>query len=130
VKSNSGPCVQESDNGRRLPIVALAGFISPVILLCAALLGSWDDTAVLAIISLALFSLLIMRMRWLFARIVSQSTSLTQALTERGSLEEELRRLAFHDGLTGLPNRCTDYGRQSLGAPVARSADLPSSLFR
>lgn len=113
----------ETDDARRLPVVALAGFVSPMIILFADLLGSDNDTAVMAAISIVLFGLVILRMRWLFARIVRQSASLTQALEERGSLEEELRHLAFHDGLTGLPNRALLHDRveRALAASSRRS---------
>ena len=51
-------------------------------------------------------------------------------VTERVNLEEELRRQAFHDGLTGLANRALFRDRldQSL-ARSARSGDLLAVLF-
>jgi diguanylate cyclase (GGDEF)-like protein len=90
---------------RRLPIVALAGFISPAILLISEVSRTAVDVAVLAALSIALFSLIVVRMWWLFGRLSVQAQVLEGALSARGELEEELRHQAFHDGLTGLANR-------------------------
>ena len=90
---------------RRLPIVALAGFISPAILLLSEVSRASVDVAVLSALSMALFSLIVVRMWWLFGRLSVQAQVLEGALSARGELEDELRFQAFHDGLTGLANR-------------------------
>jgi diguanylate cyclase (GGDEF)-like protein len=102
---------RSSDSGVRLPVVALAGFVAPVILLVAALMGSVADVVALAGISIILFALVVVRMRWMVARITSQTRSLEEALTVRATLETELRHQAFHDGLTGLANRALLHDR-------------------
>jgi diguanylate cyclase (GGDEF)-like protein len=117
-------------DGRRLPAIALAGFISPVMLLVAALLGYDNDTIVLSVISITLFGLIILRMRWMFSRIERQSRSLVQALSVRESLEADLRHQAFHDDLTGLPNRALllDRMEQALAAS-SRSGKIVAVCF-
>jgi diguanylate cyclase (GGDEF)-like protein len=99
--------VAGGDNGsrRRLPAVALAGFVPPMILLISSLAGNNRDVPALALTSILLFGLVVLRMRWMFDRVVSQTRSLEQSLSARDSLENELRYQAFHDGLTGLANR-------------------------
>jgi len=90
---------------RRLPVVALAGFVSPAILLISELHGTSVDVGVLAGLSMTLFSLVVLRMWWLFGRLAGQTRGLTEALDAQGALEADLRYQAFHDALTGLANR-------------------------
>jgi diguanylate cyclase (GGDEF)-like protein len=90
---------------RRLPVVAVAALVAPAITLTSELLHKPVDVAVMAGLSLALFSLVVLRMRWLFSRLTGQARALEGALSARGLLEADLRFQAFHDGLTGLANR-------------------------
>jgi diguanylate cyclase (GGDEF)-like protein len=92
-------------NRRRLPVVALAGFVSPAIVLISKLRGTSVDVGVLAGLSVALFSLVVVRMWWLFGRLDGQARVLKETLESRGALEADLRHQAFHDTLTGLANR-------------------------
>lgn len=101
-----------SDKRRRLPAVALAGFVSPLIMLTADLSGRSPDIPVLAGMSIVLFGLVVLRMSWLFDRISGQSdqlrertATLQESLGQREALEADLRHQAFHDSLTGLANR-------------------------
>jgi diguanylate cyclase (GGDEF)-like protein len=96
---------------RRLPIVALAGFIAPAILMISELARTSVDVAVLSALSIALFSLIVLRVWWLFGRLGAQARALEGALSARGELEAELRHQAFHDGLTGLANRALLHDR-------------------
>jgi diguanylate cyclase len=90
---------------RRLPVVALAGFVSPAMLLISNFRGTFVDIGVLAVLSVALFFLVVLRMWWLFGRLSGQAHVLEEALEARGALEADLRHQAFHDALTGLANR-------------------------
>jgi diguanylate cyclase len=90
---------------RRLPVVAIAGFVSPAILLMSKLRGTSVDVGVLAALSIALSSLVVLRMWWLFGGLAGQARTLKEALEARGGLEADLRHQAFHDTLTGLANR-------------------------
>jgi diguanylate cyclase (GGDEF)-like protein len=96
---------------RRLPLVALAGLVSPTILLVSTLLAKPVDVAVLAVLSIALFGLVVARMWWLFSRLARQAHDLVAALSGQGALEAELRHQAFHDALTGLANRALLHDR-------------------
>jgi diguanylate cyclase len=97
---------------RRIPLLALAGFIAPGILLVGSLTGAAVDVPVIAGTSIVLFLLISVRMSWLFDRVQAQSVqaradtaALAEALRARESLEFDLRHQAFHDSLTGLANR-------------------------
>jgi diguanylate cyclase (GGDEF)-like protein len=97
---------------RWIPLVAIAGFVSPTILLLSAPLDFDVDVPVLATTSIVLFALVVLRFAWLHGRTRQQARLLAQrgqslqaALEAQRSLQEELRHQAFHDTLTGLPNR-------------------------
>jgi diguanylate cyclase (GGDEF)-like protein/PAS domain S-box-containing protein len=55
----------------------------------------------------------------------------TRDITDRRVLEEQLRHRAFHDSLTGLPNRArfTERVGQALGRPPRGTHDLVAVLF-
>jgi diguanylate cyclase (GGDEF)-like protein len=95
----------------RLPVVALAGFVPPAILFVAALLGTNTDVAALSLISVIVFALIVVRMRWMFQRIAYQNHKLAGEVAIRKSLEVELRYQALHDTVTGLGNRVLFYDR-------------------
>jgi diguanylate cyclase (GGDEF)-like protein len=120
-----------SDNAdRRLPLIALAGFIAPALLVATAVLGSRTDLAEMATITIIVFALIVLRMRWMIGRIATQTTSLETALAVRTSLESELRHLAFHDSLTGLANRSLFHDRVDRAlAAAARSRRTVAVCF-
>ena len=100
------------DGTRRLPLIALAAFVPPALLVVTAVVGGRTDVAAVAVLCLATFALLCLRMLWMLRRLGHQSEELerhTRALEashrERDTLEAELRHLAYHDELTGLANR-------------------------
>lgn len=102
----------EVETRRRLPLVALAGFVPPAIFIAAGVTRVKVDAAVLGGISGVLFGLVVVRMSWLLRRMHAQTVSLTEqsealdeALTAQRALEDDLRRQAFQDSLTGLANR-------------------------
>ncbi|SDI96201.1 diguanylate cyclase (GGDEF) domain-containing protein [Frankineae bacterium MT45] len=114
--TSSKTLVQATDSGLRVrrwvPIVALAGFMSPAILLLGTIFDFHVDVAVLSSAEMVLFGLVVLRVCWLFIRIRSQNRllrshtdSLQEALATQQALETDLRYLAFHDSLTGLSNR-------------------------
>lgn len=101
-----------------VPLVALAGFLSPAILLAGTVLGFGVDVPVLAGTSLVLFALVVARLSWLFSRIQCQAVLLEQrgeslrtALGVQQELEIGLRHQAFHDSLTGLADRALLHDR-------------------
>lgn len=65
------------------------------------------------------------------ARLVRlQSTQLERLLRQRDALAEELRSRAFHDALTGLPNRALFFDRLEQAIDAARRAErAPSVAF-
>jgi diguanylate cyclase (GGDEF)-like protein len=113
--ANPSPELTDAPTTRRrlwLPLVAAAGFVSPVIVLVSAVAGWQVDAGVLAATSIVLFTLAVLRASWLFGRLRSQTSQLRQhgeslhaALVRQQGLEDDLRHQAFHDSLTGLPNR-------------------------
>ncbi|MHB1599246.1 MAG: putative bifunctional diguanylate cyclase/phosphodiesterase [Acidimicrobiales bacterium] len=96
---------------RRLPVVAIAGFTAPAILLVGALAGNHSDVAPLALISIVEFALVVVRMSWMLRAIAEQARSIENTLDAKTQLEVELRHLAFHDSLTGLAKRALLYDR-------------------
>ena len=60
---------------------------------------------------MALFTLVLLRMWWLFRRLSGQARVLQDALGARDALEADLRHQAFHDTLTGLANRALLHDR-------------------
>lgn len=131
--SMAKPAVQRPAASRGwVPTVMVAGLTAPAIMLFGALTGNPDpDIPFFVGIFAAVFALIVLRGSWLLRRVVVQNheleqrtASLEQSLTARGTLEEELRHLAFHDSLTGLPNRNLFHDRveQAL-ATTARSGN-------
>lgn len=97
---------------RWVVLVAGAAFISPLIVLIDSLIGLPVDLPVLSATSVVVLALIGLRVTWLFGRInrqnemlVDRSESLRWALGVQRVLEDDLRHLALHDGLTGLANR-------------------------
>jgi diguanylate cyclase (GGDEF)-like protein len=103
---------------RRLPFVAVAGFVPALILLVASTEGLAVDVTFMAALALGVTALLYLRMMWLIGRITNQANELeahARALEashrQRDALESDLRHLAFHDELTGLANRALLHDR-------------------
>jgi diguanylate cyclase (GGDEF)-like protein len=88
----------ETIGRHRLPVVIVAGFIPPTILVLAASLGVPANVPVIAGLCVAVFAVICLRMIWLINRISGQSLELKVH-------EANLQYMAFHDELTGLPNR-------------------------
>ena len=114
------PSIYRSEtNGRgRMPVVAFAGLIPPSILLETSSLGLSVHVPVMSALCLAVFALIYLRMMWLIDRITKQTSeievharALEASHSQRDSLEEDLRHLAFHDELTGLANRALLHDR-------------------
>ncbi len=122
---------REAESGRRLPLIALAGFVPPLLLVIATLSGAQVNVAAVSILCLAVFALISVRMLWMLRRIGDQALDLEQhaneleeSHAERDHLEAELRHLAFHDELTGLANRALFHERVEAALthlPVDRS---------
>jgi diguanylate cyclase len=128
---------QATETRRRLPTVALAGFVAPAVFLVASMTGSSVDVPVLASTSVVLFALVILRVTWLLTRMHNQTVALREqsehlgeALAAQRLLEDDLRHQAFHDHLTGLANRALLHDRvaHALSA-LARSPGTLALLF-
>jgi diguanylate cyclase (GGDEF)-like protein len=106
------PRVFDPTSRRRIPLLALAGFVPPAIVLVAGVIGASVDTPVMAATSIVVFGLVSARMSWLFRSIRSHTlqaradaAALAEALRARDRLAMDLRHQAYHDPLTGLANR-------------------------
>ncbi len=103
---------QRLSEHRWLPLVAIAAFVSPGILLIGSVAG-WDvDADVLAATTIVLCALAVLRAYWLFGQLKEQAIALQErgdslhaSLAVQQALETDLRHQAFHDSLTGLANR-------------------------
>ena len=102
----------EVGSGRRLPLVALAAFIPPLLLVGASLSDHQVNAGAISLLCLAVFALICLRMLWMLRRMGLQAVDLEQRALElqeshsvRDHLEAELRHIAYHDELTGLANR-------------------------
>src|SRR5664279_2600451 len=129
--------VDQLHRRRWMPVVALAGFVSPAILLLGTELHVAVDVKVLAATSILLIALVVLRVSWLLTRLVRQTGqlqerthSLQAALTARELLEADLRYQAFHDSLTGLANRALLHDRvdHALTA-TTRASGLVALIF-
>ena len=114
---------EEASNRHRMPVVILAGFIPPAILVLTASLGVSVNVLVMASLCIAVFAVICLRMIWLINRIRGQTLELKEN-------EANLRYIAFHDELTGLPNRMLlrDRVKQAL-ASTTRSGTAVALCF-
>jgi diguanylate cyclase (GGDEF)-like protein len=114
---------EEVSNRHRMPVVILAGFIPPTILVLTASLGVTDDILVMVSLWIVVFAVICLRMIWLINRISGQSLEIKEN-------EANLRHMAFHDELTGLPNRMLlrDRVKQAL-ASTTRSGTAVALCF-
>jgi len=102
----------ELESGRRLPVVALAAFVPPLLLVVTSMSGTHVNVAAISVLCVAVFAIICVRMLWMLRRIDDQAVDLElhareleASHTQRDLLEAELRHQAFHDELTGLANR-------------------------
>ena len=128
---------QVARDRHRMPIVIVAGFIPPTILVVATSLGGSVNVLVMAGLCIAVFAVICLRMIWLIGRISRQSLELEDNFRgleafqlKRDELEANLRHQAFHDELTGLPNRVLlrDRVKQAL-ASTTRSGTAVALCF-
>ncbi len=103
----------------RLGLLTLASLMAPTLLVFQWARGVPIDVPLIALASAVLFTLVI-------ARLYTVATDLRSVLAHRGRLQQELEHQAWHDSLTGLPNRRLFQSRleQALGSRVR-----PAVLF-
>jgi diguanylate cyclase len=125
---------------RRLILLACAALTCPVVLVASSSTGHPTDVPILGAGSVAIFLLVIARMaglvRHIEAQVVlldEQHRALKDTISEKAALAERLQHQAFHDSLTGLPNRALfrdrvkhalERGRRNLGRPALLFIDL------
>ena len=98
--------------------VAGAAFVAPGLIVICTIEHTRVDVGVLSAISIVVSALAALRASWLYKRLRQQSVelarrgeSLQAALAAQQALESDLRHQAFHDSLTGLPNRALLHDR-------------------
>ena len=96
----------------RLPVVLVAGFVAPAILVVATALHERVNVVSLGVLCLVAFGVIGLRLNWMVSRLETQSRQLEENLMEltvahlrRDQLEASLRHQTLHDPLTGLANR-------------------------
>ncbi len=97
----------------RVPLVVLAGFIPPGILLVASAVGASVNVLALSSLCVATFLVICLRLLWLLQRLTAQSVQITTNLAEMRSLEERFR-LAFEDNMA--PMIFTDFDDRIIAA--------------
>ncbi len=96
----------------RIPLVVMAGFIPPALLVVTTLLHVRVNVSVLAVLCISVFAAVCLRLGWLFDRIKQQSLEMEEN-------QASLRHMAFHDELTGLANRALLHERLQHSLDVA-----------
>ncbi len=125
---------------RRLILLAGAALTCPVVLVASSWAGHPTDVPLLGAGSVAIFLLVIARMAGLVHHIEAQVVlldeqhrALKDTISEKAALAERLQHQAFHDSLTGLPNRALfrdrvrhalERSRRNLGRPALLFIDL------
>ena len=101
-----------ADNYGRLPVVLVAGFIPPAILVVATASHETVNVLALGIFCIVAFVVIALRLGWMVERMNRQARQLEENLLEltvahvhRDELEANLRHQTLHDPLTGLANR-------------------------
>jgi diguanylate cyclase (GGDEF)-like protein/PAS domain S-box-containing protein len=85
----------------RVPVVVLAGFVPPGILLVASAVGASVNVLAISSLSVAAFLVICLRLVWLLQRLTAQAEQITSNLAEMASLEERFR-LAFEDNMAPM----------------------------
>jgi len=88
----------------RIPLVVLAGFIPPAILVVTSTFHVKVDVLVLSILCIAVFATICLRLGWMIERMKHQSLEMEEN-------QSHLHYMAFHDELTGLANRALLHDR-------------------
>jgi diguanylate cyclase (GGDEF)-like protein len=144
LRSESASQVDGVRSQSRLPVVIIAGFIPPSILVIKSALGVPVNVVALSCICIAVFGVICLRLAWMFERIGEQAgliqenafevgqkvSELETAHRHRDQLEESLRFQAFHDELTGLANRALLHDRveQALSAATRKGETVALCL--
>lgn len=112
IDDNPVQVTSSSQDRLRMPILILAGSISPAILVVATSLDVRVNVIALGLICLIVFAIIFLRLTWLIQRLGAQSFRLIENIRkleisqlQREELEGDLRHQALHDPLTGLANR-------------------------
>ncbi len=88
----------------RIPLVVLAGFIPPAMLVVSSAFHVEADVQVLSILCIAVFATICLRLSWMIERMKHQSLEMEEN-------QAHLHYMAFHDELTSLPNRALLHDR-------------------
>ena len=112
IATEALPDETDTDGRVRVPLLIVAGFVPPGILVVATSLQSPVNVIALGTICILVFGVIFLRLSWLIQRMRAQTTRLGQNIRElessnnqRQELESDLRHQVLHDPLTGLANR-------------------------
>lgn len=114
--SDAGPPAERARLGAdmsRVPLVVLAGFVPPGILLVSSAVGASVNVLAISSLSVAAFFVICLRLVWLLERMSAQAEQIGTNLTEMASLEERFR-LAFEDNMA--PMIFTDFDDRIISA--------------
>lgn len=103
---------RSTDGHRWVPAIALLGFLVPGMLFVLDHRSGRTELEELAVTSIVMFALLVLRLSWVFdhlsvqsAQLHSHAATLAESQTSAESLRADLQYQSSHDPLTGLANR-------------------------
>jgi diguanylate cyclase (GGDEF)-like protein/PAS domain S-box-containing protein len=99
--AQGAPSTGASEDTHRMPVIILAGFIPPLILIVASAAGVTVNVLALSSICVAVFLVICLRLIWLVRRITTQSHLLVDNVSRLGALEERFR-LAFEANMAPM----------------------------